>query len=309
MRKADFLARCPLAWGATVRQNDGAEVRLETGCIMAKAFSTVKLLKGKEPFLRRMVCEVRFQDGQLYLDHTGRLLKKLVQDEAWVVSPQPTTAGTAVFHLVKGLQLSFSMSSASLDLDRGSAGDVIDPEEAAEFITSAEETLGFVVDQLEATRFERLGFRQWYNFSFESKEETELWLRDLGLFSVSPSLLGSFEATPEAMGVSFVMRGQECDYRIALNGVERAAQLPMGDTSLNIRASAVSEKSKKALLEAMKQKRQRQINSSFAVELDLDAYRKEPQDLEIAHFLGECVRSNLERFRDSLAKEDGKKGK
>src|SRR5438552_19010006 len=97
---------------------------------MAKAFSTVKLLKGKEPFLRRIVCEVRFQDGQLYLDHTGRLLKKLVRDPAWVISPEPTPQGTTVFHMIESLRLSFSMQSASLDLDCSNSDEIIDSDEA-----------------------------------------------------------------------------------------------------------------------------------------------------------------------------------
>ena len=47
-----------------MRDNRKPVWRVDEG-IMAKAFSTAKLLKGKEPFLRRLVCEVRFQDGQL----------------------------------------------------------------------------------------------------------------------------------------------------------------------------------------------------------------------------------------------------
>ncbi len=276
---------------------------------MAKAFSTIKLLKGKEPFLRHMVCEVRFQDGQLYLDHTGRLLKKLVRDAAWVISPDPTTQGTTVFHMVEAVRLSFSIHSASLELDWSNGDEVIDSDEADRFVARAEETLGFVADELEVTEFERLGFRQWYYFSFDTKEETEQWMRALGLFSFSPSLLASFDASPETMGVSFVMQGQECHYRIALNGFERSAQLPMGDTNLNIRASAVSQKRKAVLLEAIKQKRQKQINSSFAAVLDMDTYRNEPRELDLNQFLGDCLKGNLERFRNSLPKEDGKKGK
>jgi hypothetical protein len=276
---------------------------------MAKAFSTVKLLKGKEPFLRRMVCEVRFQDGQLYLDHTGRLLKKLVRDPSWVISPDPTTTGTTVFHMIEGLQLSFSLHSVSLDLDRSNSDEVIQSEEAVRYVARAEETLGFVADELEVTEFSRLGFRQWYYFSFDNKEETEQWLRDLRLFSFSPNLAACFDAAPEAMGVSLILQGQACHYRLALNGIERSAQLPMGDTSLNVRASAVSPKQKAVLIQALKKRRQRQINSSFAAVLDIDAYRKEPKELELGQFLRDCLEGNLDRFRNALPKDDGKKGK
>lgn len=274
---------------------------------MAKAFS-VRLLNGKEPFLRRLACEVRFQDGQLYLDHTGRLLKKLLSDHAWVVSPDPNPQGTTVLHMIEGLRLSFSMHSASLDLDWSSTDDVIDTEEAHQFVIRAEQLLGFLSDELEVSAFERIGFRQWYYFSFDTKAETEDWLAALGLFSFSPTLLDSFKAKREAMGVSFVMRGQESHVRIALNGIERAAQLPVGDISLNVRTSVLSQQRKDALREALKKKRQRQINSSFAAVLDIDAYRTEPRTLELGSFFTECLQGDLAQFRNSLPKADAKKG-
>jgi hypothetical protein len=276
---------------------------------MGKAFSTTKLLKGKEPFLRRLLCEVRFQDGQLYLDHTGRLLKRLVRDAAWTINPSPSPQGTTLFHMIEGLQLAFSMYSASLDLDRSHSDEVIDSEDGERFIAWADETLGLIADELEVTEYERLGFRQLYYFSFESKEETEEWLSDLRLVQFSSDLTAAFDATPEAMGVSIVLQGQECHYRIALNGIERPAQLPMGETTLNVRASAVSHGQKAVLIEALKQKRQRQINTSYAALLDIDAYRLEPKELEIVPFLTESLQGNLERFRDALPKQNAKKDK
>lgn len=276
---------------------------------MGKAFSTVRLLRGKEPLLRRMLCEVRFRDGQLYLDHTGRLLKKLVRDGAWTITPEPTTKGTAVFHLVEGLQLSFSIYSASLDLDRTNGDDLIDTDQAARFVQRAEETLGFVLDELEVTDIDRLGFRLWYYFPCVGQDDAQQWLRDLGIVTVSANLLGAFEAAPDSMGLSFVLKGQDCYYRIGLDGIERVAQLPMGETTLNIRTSGVSKGQKAALLEAMKQKRQRVINSAFAAVLDIDTYRNDPAELGLAQFLNDCLAANLDRFRNAIPSENGKKGK
>jgi len=275
---------------------------------MAKAFSVAHLLHGKEPFLRHVVCEVRFQDGQLYLDHTGRLLKKLVCDQSWVIGPDLTSKGTTVFHLVEGYQLSFSLNAASLELNRSNTDEVIESEEADRFVATAEEVLGFVLDELEITRFSRLGFRQWYFFSFDSKDETEEWLRDLQLFPFCPDLVKTFQAEPEAMGVSLFLKGQDRHYRIALNGIERSAQLPMGDTTLNVRASSLPERQRDVLLATMKRERQRQINSSYAGVLDIDTYRKEPRELDLSQFLKDCMSENLDRFRNAIPREPDKKG-
>jgi hypothetical protein len=278
--------------------------------LMAKAFTTYKLLKGKEPLLRRMVCEVRYEDGHLYLDHCGRLLKRLVQGvPEWVVSPDPTPQGTSLFHLVEGLQLAFSLRAASLDLNRRDGEEVIDPDERERFTRRTEEILGLVLDELEATQFTRLGYREWYYFSFENKSEMEQWLHDLGVFSVSRPLVDAFQAKQEALGFSLVMEGQDCHYRIALNGFERSAQVPIGETTLTIRSSAVSSKQKKVLLEALKKERHRQINAAFSAVLDIDTYRLEPPEVELGEFVRECTTTNLDRFRSALPKENGKKGK
>lgn len=275
---------------------------------MAKAFTTYKLLNGKEPLLGRMVCEVRFQDGQLYLDHCGRLLKKLMQTGEWVVL-DPSPAGTSVYHLVEGYVLSFSMQAASLDLNRGTIGEEIKPDEVEGFINQTESVLGLVIDEVEAAEFDRLGFRQWYYFSCETKAEAENWLNELGLFSIPSKLSNAFQATPEALGVSLVMEGQDCHYRIALNGKERSAQVPVGDTSLSVRSSTVPTKQRKALIEALKKERQRQVNSRFMVEMDIDAYRPEPTELNLADFIRNCSAGNLEKFREATSKDNAKKGK
>src|SRR5271157_5349967 len=113
----------------------GADVSDLLGSVMSKPFTTVKLLHGKEPFLRQMVCEVRFQDGYLYLDHTGRLLKKLARDSAeWIVAPDPTPKGTAVFNTLDVTVLQFGLRSANFMLDRSAYDDVIAPEEAEKYI-------------------------------------------------------------------------------------------------------------------------------------------------------------------------------
>jgi hypothetical protein len=275
---------------------------------MSKSFTTVNLLHGKEPILRHMTCEVRYE-GYLYLDHCGRLLKKLVGDGSeWIVAPNPTVQGTTAFNIVAGTSLGFNLQSARVTLERTSGDEKIEAEEAEAFIEQAGDTLETVVDELEVTELTRVGYREQYHFPVESKEEAEKWIGELGLFSVSPNLLQAFQATLETLGVALVVRGQECSYRIAVNGIERPAQIPVGDSSVVVRETATSKKQRKALLEAMKKQRQRQINSAFAVVLDIDAFLLEPAECDLADFIGKRTRTNLAMFRDAVSKP-GLKGK
>src|SRR5262245_27201153 len=109
---------------------------------MGKAFTTVNLLHGKEPILRFMTCEVRYEGGYLSLDHCGRLLKKLVGDGAeWIVAPNPTAQGTTLFNVLDGTSLGFNFRSAVLTLDRTAADEKIAAEEVEAFIKQAGEVL------------------------------------------------------------------------------------------------------------------------------------------------------------------------
>ena len=138
---------------------------------------------------------------------------------------------------------------------------------------------------------------------FESVNE---WIGELGLFSASEKLLAAFHATPEALLSALVVQGQDCRYRIALSGIERSAQIPVGESSVVVQTSAAAKKQRRAVLEAMKKKRQRQIDSAFAVVLDIDAFLLEPPECDLAAFVGEHTRTNLQMFRDAVAKQTQK---
>jgi hypothetical protein len=135
------------------------------GSDMSKSFTTVTPLHGKEPLLRHMTCEVRYDGGYLYLDHCGRLLKKLIGDGAeWIVAAQPTAQETTVFNLVAGTSLGFSFRAARLTLDRTTADEKIATEEMEAFIKQAGDVLEMIIDELEVTEFTRIGYRELYRF-------------------------------------------------------------------------------------------------------------------------------------------------
>lgn len=277
---------------------------------MAKSFSTYTLVQGKEPQLRRMVYEVRYRDGQLYLDRTGRFLKELLREfPEWVLTPEPTTQGTSLIDLRTGIRLALSLTSASVSLDRGASDELIETAEVAKFIDQAESLLNRILDELEVKVFERVGYREFYYFPFANKDESEEWLRGLGLFVVEPELYRAFGAAPDTLGFMVMMKGEECRYRLALSGVERSAEVPVGDTVLSIRETTASSNQKKALFDVLKKNRQRQINSAFSVVLDLDAFLLEPEAFDTRQFIDENHRDNLRRFRDAIPKTPGKKGK
>src|SRR5262249_52425477 len=135
---------------------------------MAKGCRTVERIHDKEPLLRRIVCEGRYLDGQLYLDHCGRLLKGLPrQTPDWVRGPDPTPRAATLHNLRAGTQLGIRLDATSLSLDRSATDELIDPEEVTDFRQQVEDVLGKVLDELEVTEFNRVGYREQYYFSFD----------------------------------------------------------------------------------------------------------------------------------------------
>jgi hypothetical protein len=277
---------------------------------MSKPFATYTAVRGREPMLRRVVCELRYRDGQLYLDRTGRFLRQFLRDSPeWVIASEPNPQATNLFNIVSGARVSISSSSANLTLDRAASDELINPEELSGFHDQAEASLNRIIDEYEVKVFERLGYRECYYFPFDNKDESESWIRDLNLISVSPTLHQAFGGEPDSLGCTLVTQGTDCRYRIALNGIERSAEIPVGDTILTVRETGASKDQKKALLKAMKQKRQRQINAAFAVVLDIDAFLLEPEEFDLRSFLQDNARQNLGRFREALANIPPKKDK
>jgi hypothetical protein len=272
---------------------------------MTKGFRTVLTIRGKEPMLRKVICEVRYADGHLYLDHCGRLLKSLVgEDPAWVVSPDPTPQGSSALNFRTGMQLGLSIHACSLTLDKTAADEVIDEDEVGTFAERTGAIFETVLDEFEVTQFSRLGYRETYYFPFENKEDSEQWLRDLGIFTVAPGLYDAFAARPDVASLAVVIEGEECRYRITLNGIEQAAQMPIGESVINVRARDLHEKQKKAFLESMKRKRQRQISSAFAVVLDIDTFLLDPPSVYIKEFVKRYSAENLQRFRAAVSPEE-----
>jgi len=278
---------------------------------MAKAFRTPFLVSGKEPFLRRLFFEIRYREGYLYLDHCGRMLNRLFRESSeWMMGTSPNTQGTTVFNLRAGTQFTFSSESANLTLDKTTSEEVIEDQEAADFLIQLDHLFGVLLDELELGGFTRIGYREQHHFSFDTKDEAETWITQLGAFSVNQSLLKAFAGTQDAFGIALIIVGEDCRYRIGLNGIERSAQLPFGDAVLAIKASGASTNQKKILLDRLKQKRSRQINSAFAVVLDIDAYLEDPLGQpHFGNFVMEHSKRNLERFRSAISSETPKKGK
>jgi len=270
---------------------------------MTQPYKVVRQIHGKEAFLRTIAAELRFHDGYRYLDRCGFFLNWVTRNSPdWVVPNQPTPQGTAVLNLRTGVSIALSSNNAAIALDRTEDLEEITPEDIEHYIQEADKILNKIILEFEVSKFARLGFRQQFWFPADSIDDTEQWILGLGLVVKKTPLHVNFEAEPYATGLSFVMLGQECRYRVGINGHERAASIPVSNTLVNIQQSTAGEHRRK-LLEEMQKTRSRVKGAKFFAEVDIDAYLLDPEQVEIRGFLSSHSQQDLELFRKAVASD------
>ncbi len=132
--------------------------------------------------------------------------------------------------------------------------------------------------------------------SCASKEETEQWLQSLGCYSTSEGLATAFAGEVEATNFAVVIAGDDRKFRIAFNGVERQAQMDIGQGILNVRVRDLHKDQRKVLVEQQRIKARMHRSPEHAAMLDVDAYQEDPAIVEPRSF----VESSYDRIVNHL---------
>jgi hypothetical protein len=187
----------------------------------------------------------------------------------WVLKgEQANPQGAALVSLAN--QCSFNFSSLKMDftIEQAATAEITRPE-VEQFSTQVDLLTAIVIDQLGLREFTRIGLRAWYIFPSPSKEDSERWLQNLGIISVSDSMTSAFEGQIEAVGISLVLRGTDRKYRIGLNGVEKSAMVDLGSELLALRTGTLPQDRDRL---ARGQSRRLYSPPSFGVMIDIDSY-------------------------------------
>jgi hypothetical protein len=255
----------------------------------------VRLISGKEPLLRQLIFEVRYRGGFTYLDKCGRILNLISRDyPEWVIGNEITPQSAPLYSMVNGCRFNFSATRFDFNLDK-TVGDPI-TDEVQQFIDQVGTLSQVIINELALKDFIRMGVRGFYFFPCDSKDESEKWLRDLAIYTVSPRVTSAFGDQIEGGSFGVVVSGSECRYRIAANGVEISAQMNVGTEILSVRASTLKEDRLKHLVKQREVERQLRINPGFAAVIDIDAFHEDPPSIDPRDF----ARRNLDTFLDKL---------
>jgi hypothetical protein len=243
-------------------------------------------IKGKSAILQKVVFELRYRHGFVYLDKCGRTLDALTtQYPEWTVKDDGVSPQNApLVSLRNQTLLNFSVKSLNLSQEMRPGGQPLTNEDVKVFAEQVDQAATLIIEELGLKEFERMGFRVWYLFPCASLAESFRWLEDLKLVTISPKFSSSFSNQLESTSIAVVFGG-ETKYRIALNQVESSAQLDVGQEILNVRASKLPNNQKQIFNQQLQVKKRLLANPQFAAMIDVDAFRDEPQLLAAKEFV------------------------
>lgn len=244
-------------------------------------------VKNKIPSLLKIVFELRYRQGFVYLDRCGRTIN-LIQEyyPDWIVaSGQPNAQVASMVNVATGTKFNFNSLKLDISLDRQSDGK-LDQADIERFAAETEELSGTVVDQLSLAEFSRIGCRIWFLLPSESMEEANEFLQSLQLFTVSPTVLKAFKGSLEAVSFAATLVGEDRKFRFSAENSERVFEVDLGDVQLNVPIQALPSKDRPAaIMKREKAKSRMRRNPAFATIIDVDAYRDNPEILKPAEFI------------------------
>jgi len=256
-----------------------------------------------EPILFKVVFEVRYRFGYLYLDRCGRILNSILQDGAeWVIRAVPQPQAASVTSMRNSATFVYSSDSFSLSVEKATGADGIADEEMVIFSEQADVLGSIVQSNLNVTDFKRIGLRVWYLFPCQNKPEAERWLMQLGLFEIPARVYEAFSGNLDSASASILISTTDRKIRLAATSVERSAVLDLGDTSMVVPPHTLSEKQDIVLRQQLREKRRKQQDPGHAVMIDIDSFIDDPgSEINISDFIRSSRTGLIERLREAAA--------
>lgn len=262
-------------------------------------------VRDKFAILNRLVFEVRYPYGQVYLDRCGQILKEITTKlPEWAILGNVSPQGAPLVSMRNRCVLNFSSAKYDLSLEQRTGQLGITSDQMTEFTEQATEVTSVLHERMDLEEFSRVGLRAWFLFANKSRIDAEEWLRTLGVYTVSKRLVQAFGTEIEALGVSVVVVGSDRKFRVAFNGVESGETLDFGGkSSLNIKPSALPKKQKEYLLQREKERRRAKDNPRYAAMIDIDAFQDDPAMVDVKHYILTSYETMTTALMDATRKQ------
>lgn len=248
---------------------------------------------GQQANYHKLVYEVRYDHGFMYLDRCGTTSNRITQSfPDWIVSAPNVNPQNAPFtHAIKGIKFNFGPLKYDFSLDqRINAETALRREDIDDFVQEVESVSAIVHEELELSRFIREGFRVWYTFPTKSEAESLDWICKLRGISVQENLPRAFSGILESLSYIVVIKSHERKFRVTVNAVERTEQLDLGSETLRTLPRNLSKKQREHLLDQLRMKHRLLVTPQSAVMIDVDAYVDDPIEISAEDFIPESLK-------------------
>ena len=150
-------------------------------------------IHGKSGVLTKVVLEVRYRDGYIFLDRCGRTINQILQNyPEWLPKgADPQSAG--LVSMENGCILTFSSLQYIFLLEKPLGDNPLTKDSIHGFVEQLEAIVPILHDQLALKSFARIGCRAWYLFEADSKEDAEKWVVTLPYWRIDPKFAGAFD--------------------------------------------------------------------------------------------------------------------
>lgn len=241
-------------------------------------------LRGIKGLCHKLVFEVRYEHGLIYLDRCGSTANRVMDTfPEWVLADEGgvNPQNAPLVNLSNGSQFNFGSLKYDFSLEQPINDEAGLTKDDIDLFVSQVDLVGRIVtEELDLKKFLREGFRVWYVFGANSEDHANQLLSGIKAFQTDPILAESFSGQLESEGHVAVIAAEDRKFRIAANVVERLEQLNMGTQSLKVLPRKLPKKQREAFLQHLKEKRRVIANPQHAVMIDVDCYLDNP--IEIA---------------------------
>lgn len=247
------------------------------------------IINSRPSICHMVVYEVQYKYGFTYLDRCGSTINEIMKrSPEWILSDNtPNPQNAPLMSLRNGANFNFSALKYNFTLEQTLGSDKdLEKKDINEFIEQVDHISSIVNERLSLSDFKRVGFRIWYLFACQTKEDSEQWisqlLKDMPIdHSIAKALNGNIEAKNYVV----VIASPDRKFRISINGVERQTKIDLGGNILNIRASKLSHDQDKFLRDQQRVKKRIAKNPEFAVMIDIDSFVEIPKDIDSKDFI------------------------
>ena len=247
------------------------------------------IINGRPSICHRIVYEVQYKYGFTYLDRCGSTINEIMKSAPeWILSDNnPNPQNAPLMSLRNGTSFNFSALKYDFALEQTLGADKdLEKKDINEFIEQVDLISSIVNERLSLSDFKRVGFRIWYLFASETKEDSEQWISQLLKdMPIDHSIAKALNGNIEAKNYIVVIASPDRKFRISINGVERQTQIDLGSNILNIRPRKLSLDQDKFLMAQQRVKKRIAKNPELAAMIDIDSFVEIPKDIDSKDFI------------------------